>query len=69
MIATSPRRGFTLVEMAAAAAILMVAMTLTVQLVGWVATERRAAEQRTRAIQEAANLMERLTAGGPGALT
>jgi prepilin-type N-terminal cleavage/methylation domain-containing protein len=63
------RRGFTMIEMVAAMALLMVAMTLVVELVGWVAAERRAAERRTRAIQEAANLMERLTARAPGVLT
>jgi type II secretory pathway pseudopilin PulG len=63
------RRGFTMLEMVAAVAMLMAAMTLVVQLVGWVAAGRRAAERRTRAIQEAANLMERLTARAPGDLT
>jgi hypothetical protein len=39
-----------------------VAMTTTVQVLGWIGAERRAGERRQWAIQEVANLMERLTA-------
>jgi hypothetical protein len=56
------RRGSLLVEVAMAMALLMIAMALTVKVVGWVAHERRAAERRERAIAEVANLMERVTA-------
>jgi prepilin-type N-terminal cleavage/methylation domain-containing protein len=56
------REGFTLVEIMAAAVMLAVAMSLMLELVGWVARERRASERRQRAVQEAANVMERLTA-------
>jgi hypothetical protein len=45
-----------------AAALLMVAMALTVRVLGFVAHERRASERRQRALVEVANLMERITA-------
>lgn len=63
------RRGFTLIELVATMAMLLVAMTLTVQLIGWVAAGRRSDQRRTRAIQEVANVMERLTARDPSGLT
>jgi hypothetical protein len=47
---------------ALAVLLLAVAMTATVQVLGWVAAERRAVERRQWAIQEVGNLMERLTA-------
>lgn len=56
------RRAFTVVEVALSVFLLAVAMTTTVQVLGWVANERRAAERRQWAIEEVANLMERLTA-------
>jgi type II secretory pathway pseudopilin PulG len=56
------RRGFTLVETGIAAVMLAIAMGLTVQVVAWVAAERRASERRRCAVQEVANLMERVTA-------
>lgn len=60
--ATSPRRrGFGLVELSIATLLLALAMAIVVQTAGWLATERRGAERRQRALQEAANLMERLT--------
>lgn len=59
---TPRRRGFGLVEVAAAGVMAMAAMVITVQLLGWVAAERRAVARRERAILEAANLMERLAA-------
>jgi hypothetical protein len=55
------RRGYGLLEMAIAALMLAVAMALVVQAASWLAAERRGAERRQRAVQEAANLMERLT--------
>ena len=45
-----------------AAVLLMVAMTLTIKVLGLVAVERRASERRQRALVEVANLMERITA-------
>jgi hypothetical protein len=56
------RRAFTACEVALAIFLVAVAMTSTVQVLGWVASERRAAERRQWAVQEVANLMERLTA-------
>lgn len=57
-----PRRGFTLIEALAAAAVLMVVTGLVVKTVGWSVVERRAAARRLWAQQEAANIMERVTA-------
>jgi hypothetical protein len=54
------RPGFGLIEMAVTGALIAVAMTVTVQVVGYVALERRAVERRERAILEANNLLERL---------
>jgi hypothetical protein len=48
--------------MVMAAVLLGVAMALTVQILGWVVRERRAADRRAIAVQEAANVMERLAA-------
>jgi prepilin-type N-terminal cleavage/methylation domain-containing protein len=56
------RRGFTLLEMATATLLAAMAMTLTVQMLAWSGIERRAVGRRERALQEAANLMERFTA-------
>ncbi len=56
------RRGFALIEIAVAVLLLAIAMTMTVRLLGWTASERRAAERRHWAAQEVSNRMERLTA-------
>lgn len=56
------RRGSLLVELSMAAALLMVAMTLTIKVLGLVAHERRASERRQRALVEVANVMEQITA-------
>jgi hypothetical protein len=56
------RRGSLLVEVAMATVLLMIAMALTVKVLGWVAVERRACERRERALIEVANVMERITA-------
>jgi hypothetical protein len=56
------RRAFTTCEVALAVFLLAVAMTTTVHVLGWVAVERRGVERRQWALQEAENLMERLTA-------
>ncbi len=58
----SRRRGFGLVEMTIACVLLAAAMAATLQVVGWVALERRAVERRERAVLEASNLMERIAA-------
>jgi hypothetical protein len=55
-------RGSLLVEVAMATVLLMIAMTLVVKVLGWVAHERRSAERRQRALLEVANVMERITA-------
>jgi hypothetical protein len=51
-----------LTELAMSMVMLVIAMTLTVKLLGFVAHERRAAERRERALVETANVMERITA-------
>jgi prepilin-type N-terminal cleavage/methylation domain-containing protein len=56
------RRGFTLIEVTITVVLLAAAMTAIVQVLGWVAAERRAIERRQWAVEEAANLMERVTA-------
>jgi hypothetical protein len=56
------RRAFTMTEVVLSTFLLAVAMTTTVQVLGWVASERRAAERRQWALQEVANLMEHLSA-------
>jgi hypothetical protein len=55
------RRGSLLAEAAMSGAMLMIAMALTVKVLGWVGAERRAWDRRQWATQEAANLMERVT--------
>jgi prepilin-type N-terminal cleavage/methylation domain-containing protein len=56
------RRGFTLVELSLTLAILAVAMSVTVQVLGGIAAQRRAIERRQYAAQEAANVLERFAA-------
>ncbi len=63
------RRGFTLVEILVSVAMLATAMSLTVGLLGALAAERRAAERRLCAVQEVANLMERVSARPWGEVT
>ena len=41
-----PRRGFTALEVATSVLVLMTSMGMTVRVVGWVATDRRAADRR-----------------------
>jgi hypothetical protein len=48
--------------MSIAAAMLSVAMAMTVKVLGYSGQQRRSAEQRQRALLEAGNLMERITA-------
>ena len=56
------RRGSLLAEVAMATVMVMIAMTLTIKVLGYVGSQRRVAEHRQRAVQEAANVLERLTA-------
>jgi hypothetical protein len=56
------RRGSLLPELAMATVMLTIAMALTVQVLSYAGQQRRAADQRQRAIVEAANAMERITA-------
>jgi hypothetical protein len=56
------RRGSLLPELAMATVMLTIAMGLTVKVLGFAGQQRRAAEQRQRAIVEVANAMERITA-------
>ena len=57
---TKRRRGFGLIEMAVTGVLIVVSMTVTVQVVGWIALERKAVERRERALLEAENLLERI---------
>ncbi len=61
-VRTRRRSGFGLVELALTGFLLAVAMTLTLQVVGWIALNRRSTERRERAIVEASNLIERIKA-------
>lgn len=63
------RRGFLLIEIAAAAVALAIAMATTLQVVGWAAAERRTVQRRERAVREATRALERLTARPWDALT
>ena len=56
------RRGLGLIEMAITGVLLAGAMVATVQVISWVAHERKAVERRQRALAEASNLMERIAA-------
>lgn len=58
----SPHRGSLLVELVIAAGMLAVILSLTVRVLGQVGQQRRAAERRQRALVEASNAMERITA-------
>ena len=54
------RGGYAMVELTISTLLIAAALAIVVQSVGWLAAQRRGAERRQRAIQEAANLMERL---------
>ncbi len=58
----APRRAVLLAETAAATLLLAMAMAMIIRLVGWTAAERRNAERRGWAVQQAANAMETLAA-------
>jgi prepilin-type N-terminal cleavage/methylation domain-containing protein len=55
------RRGISLIELSVATVVLAVAMTVTVQIVAQAIAEHRAADRRVCAIQEAGNVLERLS--------
>ena len=56
------RKGFTMIEVIAAIAVLAAAMVAVAQTVAVVARQRQRTERQTLAVQEAANLMERIYA-------
>ena len=56
----SNQRGFTIVEMMAAGAMTAVLVTMCAQMLSLTAIQRRAAERRTIALEEAANVTESL---------
>jgi len=56
------RRGSLLAEVTMSTVLLVIVMSMTVKVLGWVALERRAAERREQAVVLVANLMERLAA-------
>ena len=56
------RAGLSLLEMMVAGALLATLLTISLKLIGASASQWRAMEQRTLAIQEASTLLERLTA-------
>ena len=56
------RRGFGIAEVAVSSILLVAALVLVAQMVVGMASERLATEHRQRAFQEAANVMERITA-------
>ena len=59
-IRIAARRGVSLFEIVVATVLLGAVMTVSVQLLGWAAATRESAERRQWAVQEVANLMERL---------
>lgn len=63
------RRGFLLVEMMAACAMLAAVMTALAQGLGWFGTERRVLTERRTAAAELANLAEVLYAASPEGVT
>jgi prepilin-type N-terminal cleavage/methylation domain-containing protein len=54
----SSNRGFTIIEMIAASALTAVLVTMCVQMLSSTAVQRRSAERRMIALEEAANLTE-----------
>lgn len=57
----SRRSGFSLLELVVTGVLLSVVMVSVVPLMAWVGLQRRAADQHQFALQEAANILERLT--------
>lgn len=64
-----PRRGITIAETIAAVALLAIAITVSMRVVGWIASERRTVERQTWALQEATNALEALRARPVAELT
>ena len=64
-----PRRGFTLLELIGASAVLAAAAVMTAQVVVWSRGAARAADEERLAWQEASNCLELLTAEGYEAAT
>ena len=58
----SPRRGFSLLEMFVAGTLVAILLSICLQVMKATAEQQRAIEHRQLAVQEAANLMERLCA-------
>ena len=58
----SARHGFTIIEMIVATVLLSAVMVTALPLFGWIIQQRRSADQRQFAVQEVANLAERITA-------
>ncbi len=56
------RRGFSLLELAVAGALLGALLVVCLQLIGAMAAQRRAADQRRLAVVEVGNILERLAA-------
>jgi hypothetical protein len=56
------RRGSLLVEVSMAMVVLMIIMSVAIKILGFAAHERGAADRRQRAVLEAGNVMERITA-------
>jgi hypothetical protein len=56
------RHGYGIFEITISAFLLVIAMGILAEAVGWLAVERRGAGRRQIALQEAANLMEHLSA-------
>ncbi|HEV3021832.1 MAG TPA: hypothetical protein VGX76_05175 [Pirellulales bacterium] len=56
------RRGTTMIELCVAAALLAATLSAVVAMLGMVARQRRGAELRAQAIEQADNVLERLTA-------
>ncbi len=52
------RRGYSLAELAVAMMVVMTAMTVSIKVLGWNATERRASDRRDWALQTASNVLE-----------
>jgi hypothetical protein len=61
-VGSNRRAAFTLLELSVAGVLLVAVMALSVQVLGWVAAEKRAAMRRQWALEEAANVMDRVTA-------
>jgi type II secretory pathway pseudopilin PulG len=55
------RPGFSLIEGTVAVVLLIVAMSTTVKALSWISRERQALDRRAIALQEADNLLDRLT--------